>query len=257
MATQSKKTKATSTATPTPAASALPAASPTPAATPPPTPPPPTAATAQPPVTQVANGNNKGSKVDLQTAYLSLIAGLLAFFQPGDTFALAAGIMTRDQLIALFQQFVAAAQATKNSNAAWRTDVQAERAMELTVAPIRTGLKSILQGKFGKSGTQLLQFGIAPLKVVPKTTEVMTAAVAKSKATRAARGTKGSVQKKQITGNVTGVIITPVTAGPATPVATGNAASANGGTAAPPAAPAPAGTPTPAAAPANGTTPHS
>jgi hypothetical protein len=87
----------------------------------------------------------------------------------------------------------------------------------------------------------------------------MTAAVAKSRATRSARGTKGSVQKKQIVGNVTGVVITPMTAGPATPVTTGNVSGANGGTAtpAPVATAAPAATPTPAAAPTNGTTPHS
>ena len=159
--------------------------------------------------------------------------------------------MTRDQLIARFQQFVAAAEATKSSNAVWRSDVQAERAMELMVAPVRAGLKSILQGKFGKSGTQLLKFGITPLKVSPKTTAVKTAAVAKAQATRAARGTKGSVQKKEIVGNVTGVVITPMTAGPAVPVTTENAASPSGG------AVVPAPSPTPTPAPTGGTPPHS
>jgi len=232
----------------TPAANhaAIPAATPTPAATPPPT-----ADPATPAITSVANGSNKGTKVDLQTAYLSLIAGLLVYFQPGDPFALAAGIMTRDQLIALFQQFVAAAEATKSSNAVWRSDVQAERAMEQMVAPVRVGLTSILQGKFGKSGTPLLKFGITPLKAPVKTTAVKTAAVAKAKATRVARGTKGSKQKKDIVGNVTGVVITPVTAGPAVPVTTGNAAGPSGGAS----VPAPGATPTPT--PTGGTPPHS
>ena len=192
-------------------------------------------------MTSVANGKNKGTKVDLQTAYLAIIAGLLAYFQPGDPFALAAGVMTRDQLIALFQQFVASAEATKTSNAAWRSAVQAERAMEQTVAPVRAGLKSILQGKFGRSGSQLLTFGITPAKAIAKTTAVKTAAVVKSRATRAARGTKGSVQKQAIVGNVTGVVITPMTAGPAVPVTSGNAAT-------------PGATPTPAPTP-TGTTP--
>jgi hypothetical protein len=233
-------------ATPAANAAAIPAATPTPAA-----PPPPTADPATPAITSVANGNNKGTKVDLQTAYLSLIAGLLAYFQPGDPFALAAGVMTRDQLIAMFQQFVAAAEATKSSNAVWRSDVQAERAMEQMVAPVRVGLTSILQGKFGKSGTPLLKFGIAPLKAPVKTTAVKTAAVAKAKATRTARGTKGSKQKKDIVGNVTGVVITPMTAGPAVPVTTGNAAGPSGGAG----VPAPSATPTPT--PTGGTPPHS
>ena len=242
MSTDKKKIAAPPAANP----AAIPAATPTPAATPPPT-----ADPATPVITSVANGGNKGTKVDLQTAYLSLIAGLLAYFQPGDPFALAAGVMTRDQLIARFQQFVAAAEATKSSNAVWRSDVQAERAMELMVAPVRAGLKSILQGKFGKSGTQLLKFGITPLKAPVKTTAVKTAAVAKSKATREARGTKGSVQKKEIVGNVTGVVITPMTAGPAVPVTTENAASPSGG------AVVPAPSPTPTPAPTGGTPPHS
>lgn len=243
MPTDKKKISAIPAANP----AAIPAATPTPAATPPP----PTAVPATPAITSVANGSNKGTKVDLQTAYLSLIAGLLVYFQPGDPFALAAGIMTRDQLIALFQQFVAAAEATKSSNAVWRSDVQADRAMELMVAPVRAGLKSILQGKFGKSGTQLLKFGITPLKAPVKTTAVKTAAVAKSKATREARGTKGSVQKKEIVGNVTGVVITPMTAGPTVPVTTQNAASSSGG------AVVPAPSPTPTPAPTGGTPPHS
>ena len=184
MPTQKKKQNA---ATPLATPAAVPAATPTPAATPPP----PTADPATPAITRVANGSNRGTKVDLQAAYLSLIAGLLAYFQPGDLFALAAGMMTRDELIALFQQFVAAAEATKTSNAAWRSDVQAERAMELTVAPVRAGLKSILQGKFGKSGTQLLKFGITPLQAPVKTTAVKTAAVVKAKATRAGARDQG------------------------------------------------------------------
>ena len=155
------------------------------------------------------------------------------------------------RLIALLQQFVAAVEATKSSNAVWRSDVQADRAMELMVAPVRAGLKSILQGKFGKSGTQLLKFGITPLKAPVKTTAVKTAAVAKSKATREARGTKGSVQKKEIVGNVTGVVITPMTAGPTVPVTTQNAASSSGG------AVVPAPSPTPTPAPTGGTPPHS
>ena len=243
MQTVKKKNAATTTATP----AAMPATTPTPAATPPP----PTADPATPAITSVANGSNKGTKVDLQTAYLSLIAGLLAYFQPGDPFALAAGVMTRDQLIALFQQFVAAAEATKSSNAVWRSDVQAERAMEQMVAPVRAGLTSILQGKFGKSGTQLLKFGMTPLRAPVKTTAVKTAAVAKAKATRTARGTKGSTQKKDIVGNVTGVIITPMAAGPAVPVTTENAAGTSGGAG----LPAPGATPTPA--PTGGTPPHS
>jgi hypothetical protein len=191
-------------------------------------------------VTSVANGKNTGTKVELQTSYLALIAGLLANYQPGDVFALTSGDMTRDQLIAEFQGFVSAAQDTKQSNTAWRNDVQNERAAELTVSPLREGVKSILVAKLGKSSTLLLGYGFTPAKVVVKSPAVKTAAAVKGKATREARGTKGSVQKKAIKGNVTGVIITPVTAGPtasqpaaAAPAPAGSAASASNGATAP------------------------
>jgi len=199
----------------------VPAASPTPAATPTPATPQATPPPQTPPVTGVANGGNQGTKVELQTSYLALIAGLLAYYQPDDEFLLASGVMTRDQLIASFQKYVASAEATKSSNQAWRADVQTERAAELSVRPLRANVKSLLEGRFGKSGTQLTTFGYTPAKIGVKTTTSKTAAVAKSKATRTARGTKGSVQKQSVSGNVTGVVITPVTAGPTVPAATG------------------------------------
>jgi len=227
---------------------AIPAASPTPAATPPPVPPLPNQSPQAPPVTGVANGGNTGTKVEIQTSYLALIGGLMAYYQPGDEFQLPAGVMTRDQLIAQFQQFLAAAEATKTSRLVWRSDVQTERAAEMSVRPLRACLKSTLEGRFGKTGTQLTKFGFTPVKTGVRSTASKTAAVAKAKATRTARGTRGSVQKQEIVGNVTGVIITPVISGPAVPAA-GSAASGSSG------ASAAAGTASPAAT--GGTPPHS
>ena len=194
----------------------------------------------------MANGGNKGTKIELQTSYIALIAGLQQNYQPGDVFDLPMGQMTRDQIIAEFQTFVNAAEATKSSNQAWRQDVQAERAAELAAAPVRTSVKAVLVGRYGKSSTQLLNYGIPPAKVPTVSTAVKAAALAKSEATRAARGTKGSVQKQSITGNVTGVVITPVTAGAPVPVtapaAGSNAASGSNGASAPPAPASPAAT---------------
>ena len=226
-------------------------------APPTPMPPPPIITPPQtPPVTGVANGDNTGTKVELQPSYLALIAGLLADYQPDDEFLLKAGTMTRDQLIAAFQKFVASAEDTKSSYQAWRADVQAERVVEQTVAPLRAGVKSVLEGRFGKSGTELTKYGFAPAKVAVKSPLVKTTAAVKAKATRTARGTKGSVQKQLITGNVTGVVITPVTTGTAAPqvlaaapTTAANAASTSNGAGAPVASASPAAT--------GGTPPHS
>jgi hypothetical protein len=64
----------------------------------------------------------------------------------------------------------------------------------------------------------LADFGIHPKTRAPLTVEAKAAAAAKREATRTARGTKGSVQKKGIKGAVIGVTVTPITAAP--PIAT-------------------------------------
>ena len=215
---------------------AAPAAAPTGQAPPPPAPPaqPPPP---PPPVTGVANGSNTGTKVDLQTSYVALVTGLLAFYQPGDEFPLASGDMTRDQLVADFNAFITAAEKTKSCNQDWRNAIQAERLSEASVKPLRQGVRSIVEAKFGKGATQLLQFGFKPRKTTAKTATSKAAAVVKTAATRKARGTKGSVQKLAVSGGVTGVIITPVTSVPqvattgqetvGAPVAQGNGAPGN------------------------------
>jgi hypothetical protein len=219
------------------ASSAAPSATPTavsaPAATPTPAPTPHlTAPSTTPVITSVTSGNNTGTKVSLQTSYLALIEGLKQYFQPSDVFDLPMGQITCAELIAQFQGFVTAVEATKSSNQAWRNDVEAEHAAAQQVRPYRVAIKAVLVGKYGKSSTKLLAYGFKPAKVPVKSTTAKSTAVAKSKATRQARGTKGKVQKQQIVGNVTGVVITPVTAGPSVPVTeakNNNAASGNGG----------------------------
>jgi len=107
-------------------------------------------------------------------------------------------------------------------------DVQTERTVELQVAPVRRGVRSIVTGKFGADGVEMLQFGIEPRKPPKKSAATKALAVEKMIATRKARGTKGSVQKKDIHGTVPA-------AAPAAAAAPADAP-----------APAPAATPAPA-----------
>jgi hypothetical protein len=63
---------------------------------------------------------------------------------------------------------------------------------------------------------QLADFGLQPPKArKPLTNEQRAAAVAKLRATRAARGTTSKKQKLSVKGDVTGVQITPVRTAPA------------------------------------------
>jgi hypothetical protein len=88
----------------------------------------------------------------------------------------------------------------------------------------------IVRGSFSTQPDVLQDFGVKPeTQRTPLTVQQKTAAAAKREATRAARGTKGPKAKQAIHGDVTGVVVTPVTA-------------AHPATAQPAAAPAPATT---------------
>jgi hypothetical protein len=189
-----------------------------------PTPPTPTTTTPTTQVTSVANSKDAGTKTALQTSYVALIAGLQATFAPDYVFELPMGSKTTTELVAMMQQFVQTAETTKSSYQSWRSDVQAERQVEQQVAPVRAAIKLVLQGRYGKSSLQLLPFGFLPQKVAQRSALSKTTAKVKNEATRAARGTVGSKKKLEITGNVTGVTITPITSTPATPSAPAPAA---------------------------------
>ena len=64
-----------------------------------------------------------------------------------------------------------------------------------------------------------------PKARTPLTSAEKTAAAAKAKATRAARGTTSKKAKLKVTGNVTGVTVTPITAPAAPPAATAQPAT--------------------------------
>ena len=114
-------------------------------------------------------------------------------------------------------------------------------------------IRSNVAWMFSNQVSTLTAFAIAPRKVpVPLTAAKRAAAIAKAKATRLARGTTSKKQKAALTGDVTGVTITPVTssavipAAPPLPVATAVPVLAPATPPALPAAPVPAGTAAPA-----------
>ncbi len=120
------------------------------------------------------------------------------------------------------------AEAQLNALATLRNDVDAARtaletklaAEKAQIATLRTFLVAyvaFVRATFGNSPGVLADFGLAPRKApTPLTAEQKTAAAAKRKATRAARGTTGPKAKLAVKGNVIGVVVTPVTSAPAT-----------------------------------------
>ena len=125
------------------------------------------------------------------------------------------------------------------------------QAAEAKLGPEVQALKRTLISMYANAPDTLAVFSLKPPKAkTPLTAEQRAASVAKAKATREARGTKGKNQKALVTGNVTGVTITPITAPvSAPPAATPVVAQpVSPPVAAPPAAAQPA-TPTPAVIP--------
>ena len=134
------------------------------------------------------------------------------------------------------------------ARAALQAKIAVETAQAAGVRAFMSALVRIVRGSFGNQPDVLADFGLQPNKPrTPLTVEQKAAAAAKRKATRAARGTKGSKAKLAITGNVTGVVVTPVTAGSAAQPAA--AVGTSSGTSAPAGNPATGATATP--------TPHS
>jgi hypothetical protein len=80
-------------------------------------------------------------------------------------------------------------------------------------------LRATLIGQYGRNANAILNdFGMTTPKTFgPKTVAAKAVAAAKRQATRAARHTMGSVQKKEVTGNVVRIETTPVVAGPPVP----------------------------------------
>ncbi|HEX3771982.1 MAG TPA: hypothetical protein VHV30_13995 [Polyangiaceae bacterium] len=174
--------------------------------------------------------------------------------------------MTPAQIAQIYKDRVATNQAVLDANAQHVEAVKADRDKQAQTGPVTRAYRRIVQGMFAQSPMVLADFGLTPPKVVTKTVETKSAAVAKAKATRAARHTMGSKQRAKITGTtvsagtgsstapaappatgVTAPAAVTVTAGPAPVAVTAPVASPTPG-AAPAAAPAPV--PGPAAAPA-------
>jgi len=118
----------------------------------------------------------------------------------------------------------------RNDVDAAKATVKAKLALEKAQAPAMRALilafVGILKGMFGNQPDVLADFGLPPKKArTPLTVEQKAAAAAKRKATRAARGTKGKKERLSVKGNVTGVVVTPVTAGPSEPAPQASSAS--------------------------------
>jgi hypothetical protein len=171
-----------------------------------------------------------------------LVAGTTKHFtNPSQELVFGGATQTVAEVTAKLQTIPALRAATTQAQSTAHAKVVTEEAQLPALLAFMTAYAAFLKAMFGNTPDVLADFGLEPKKApTPLTAAQQAAAVAKRKATRTARGTRGAVQKKAVKGNVTGVVVTPVTAAPE------------------PASPAPANAATPAAptTPAGGSTPH-
>jgi hypothetical protein len=152
------------------------------------------------------------NREEQQTADQKLADGLTKHAQTLASFTVAGTSIATADLIATLQKRQATAAAADSTRDTWRAALQAERDERRKSQPTVSAVKQVLHVMFAGSIDTLADFGLSPRKVAVVSPEARVAAVAKAKATRAARHTMGPRQKQAIKGNVIGVVMTPVAA---------------------------------------------
>ena len=176
------------------------------------------------------------SKATALVRVQALMAGTEKHF-PNGSFTLGNTTYTTASLVQALQVLADALTALNAAHSSTKDAVIALQAAETKVAPLLRDYRSFLRATFSTASAQLADFGLAPPKArKPLASDKRVAATAKMRATRIARGTTSKKQKLAVKGDVTGVIVTPVTAAGPSPSPT-----------AAPAEPAPAATPAAAA----------
>jgi hypothetical protein len=144
-----------------------------------------------------------------------LAAGMDAQFAKTSTLSFASSTFTQPKVVAQLQLLVSLRADVDEARAALAAKLAAERAQLAALKAFMNDLTAFLMATFSRSPDVLATFGLAPRKTTTPTVQTLAAAAAKREATRKARGTMGSRQRRAVKGAVTGVVVTPVVAGPA------------------------------------------
>ncbi len=184
---------------------------------------------------------SKVTKADVLAQTQALIDGLQVKF-PNGSLQFGGATFTTATLVGLLKSLIDAIKATNEAQASAKNALIAERSVKQKALPTIRDLKQFLQTTFGNDVQALALFGLEPRKVpAKKSGEQLAAAAAKAEATRNARGTTSKKQKLAVKGNVTGVLVTPITT--AGPSSQPTAAPAEPAPAPKPVAPAPVSPP--------------
>ena len=141
----------------------------------------------------------------------ALIAGTTKHF-PSGSFTIGSTTYTSASLVQVLQSLANAMLARNAAEAGAKDALTAEQAAQKQMGPILRAYERLVLAAFANASQTLADFGLAPPKArTPLTAQQLAVRTAKAKATRTARGTTSKKKKLAIKGDVTGVVITPVT----------------------------------------------
>jgi hypothetical protein len=159
----------------------------------------------------LSNSTSK-SKAAALAQLQALIAGTQKHL-PNGSFTIGSTTYTAASLIQVLGTLVTAMTARIAAATGAKDALATEQAMQTKVGPVAQAYKNLVLAAYANASQTLSDFGLAPPKVrTPLSAEQLAARAAKAAATRKARGTTSKKQKLAVSGNVTGVIVTPVTA---------------------------------------------
>jgi hypothetical protein len=141
-----------------------------------------------------------------------LISGAAKHFKSTTQLTLLGDSFTPAELAAKLQSIVTLRSDVEAAKATTQAKLAIETANMPALRALMSATATYVKAAYGNSPDVLADFGIQTKVRVPLTVEAKVAAAAKRAATRAARHTMGKQQKKAIKGDVTGVVVTPVTA---------------------------------------------
>ena len=151
------------------------------------------------------------TKTQLATLLAGLIAGTEKHSSSGPL-TLEGQSFTPQALIAALQSLVDALAKIDAAGATWHDTIEQASQVRATIRPLAGAYRNYLLLAYRNTPAVLADYGLAPRKKrAPLTTEQQAAAVAKRKSTRTARHTMGPKQKAGVKGDVTGVVVTPIT----------------------------------------------
>jgi hypothetical protein len=144
---------------------------------------------------------SKPSKTTITALNQKIIAALGSQLKTNATITLGGEVYKAKDLQQQLQAEVDAAATTQSAKTAWQQAVLAETKAATQAASLRKTLRAYLIGTYGAKSATVAEFGYTPKE---PTVDVATkaAAIKKRAATRTARGTMGSRQKRGIKGTV-------------------------------------------------------